>query len=484
MSFAKVAAKALVWTSLESFALSGLSLLSLLVFARLLSPTDFGVVAIALAIVQVLTVPVELLFHDALIQRTDLTPVHVNSAFTASVLLGSVLCAGCWLFGGVVEHVMGEPHLGSVLRWMSFSLIGMGFGSVLVAVQRRNLQFRSLALRSLVGRAGSAVIAIALAFMGFGLWSLVVQQVLLVCLSTLMLWILADERPQFGLSWPSTRELLGFGVFSTLYQLFAILIQRVFMVLVGGYLGSQTVGIFSLAFRGLDMLRDLLASAVAQIAMPLFSKLKDEYEQLCAAYDRSVQLTTLVTYPIFVGLSVCAEDVVSIAFGKNWTGAGPYFAVVALLNLQFFLRMYTAPLLRAVGKPLVPSADVVTQVIAIAALMFWFGKQSIDYAMLAWAARLLISSPVDFWMQKRFIGMSYRRQLAGAALPLLAAAVMACVVLSLKSWLPSTLPPLLRLVPMGVLGAAVYLAVIVVFDRARFQEFLNFVGHSIAARRG
>src|SRR5215510_4976627 len=102
------------------------------------------------------------------------------------------------------------------------------------------------------------------------------------------------------------------------------------MVLAGAYLGSASTGLLSVAFRGADMLRDLMCTAVYQIAMPLFSRLSDERESLFDAYNRSVQLTTLVTYPVFVGLAACADDVVSIAFGKNWLPAAPYFAIVCL----------------------------------------------------------------------------------------------------------------------------------------------------------
>ncbi|HEX5659968.1 MAG TPA: lipopolysaccharide biosynthesis protein, partial [Polyangiales bacterium] len=347
MGLAKVVAKALVWTSLESFALSGLSLISLIVFARLLSAEQFGVVAVALAIVQVLTVPVELTFHDALIQRADLSPAHVDSAFTTSLVLGCVLCAVCWLLGAQIEVWVGEPGVGSVLRWMSLSLVGSGLGSVLVAMQRRKLEYRSLAIRSVIGRGGSAVVALTLAVRGYGVWSLVVQQVLLVWLAALLLWVLADERPRLAWSWQPTRELLRFGVFSTSFQLIVILISRVYMVLVGSYLGAESAGLLSLSFRGIDMLRDLLAGAVSQIAMPLFSRLRETREQLYEAYDRSVELTTLVTYPLFIGLAVCAQEVITLAFGAHWQAATPYFAVIALLTLESFLRMYAPTMLQA-----------------------------------------------------------------------------------------------------------------------------------------
>ena len=482
MSLRQLVAKALVWTTLESFTLSGLSMLSLFIFARLLSHEAFGVAAIALAIVQLLTVPVELLFHDALVQRKELEPIHVNSAFAFSVVLGVGLSAMCWLGAGLVEQWMGTPGLGDVLKWMSLSLPGMGFGCILVAVQRRKLQFRAIALRSLIGRAGSAVVAISLAFMGYGVWALVAQQVLLVCLGTAMLWILADERPRFQFRWADTKSLLGFGVFSAGYQLIALAIQRVFMVMVGGYLGSAAAGLLSVAFRGADMLRDLLCTAVYQIAMPLFSRLSDDRESLFVAYNRAVQLTTFITFPVFVGLAVCADDAVLIAFGPDWISAAPYFAIVSLLGPLFFTRMYSVTLLRAVGKPAAPSVEVLVQTLTAAAFMVWFGRHSVMHAMGAWAARLLISAPVDIWLTRKVSGMSYARQLRGSGAPFVASVVMACVVLSVKTYLLDSAPALVRLAPLAIAGAVSYFVTIALINRDLLKQFIQLVAGSLPSR--
>jgi PST family polysaccharide transporter len=482
VSLARVAAKALVWTSLESFALSGLSLISLVVFARFLSAEEFGVAAVALAIVQGLTVPVELLFRDALIQRAALRDIDVNSAFTVSVVLGVSLCGGCWLFADLLERAFGEPHLGHVLKWMSLSLIGMGFGSVVVAMQRRKLEFRALALRSLLGRAGSAVVAVSMAFLGAGVWSLVVQQVLLVCLGTLTLWVLTAERPRFQLSWSAARELMAFGWSSTLYNGLFMAVPRVFMVMLGGYLGSASVGMLSLAFRGLDMLRDLLANALSQIAMPLFARIREDRETLVDAYHRSVQLTSLVAYPIFVGLAVCSDQVVSIVFGKQWQAATPYFASVALLTLPFFLRLYSPSLLTAIGKPSATVWQSATELAYVTIGMLLIGRGSLPIAVTVWATRLLFSVPVDIWMVKRWLGMDWNQQLRGAYVPALAAAAMGGAAFLVKTSLPRSLSPQLQIVPIALVGMASYVSILLLLDRELVKQFLGFVRQSIRAR--
>lgn len=486
VSLSKTVAKSLVWTSLESFALSGLSLISLFVFARLLNARDFGVTAIALAIVQVLTVPVELLFHDALIQRQELRPAHVNSAFTVSVLLGAALCGACWLAAPGVEGLLREPGLAPVLRYMSLSLPAMGFASVVMAMQRRNMHFRSLALRSLIGRAGSAVIALGLAFSGAGLWSLVVQQVLLVALGTLMLWVLAtpEERPHFFFEWQAVRDLIGFGVASTAMQLAAMLMQRVFMIMVGGFLGSESAGRLSIAFRGLDMLRDLLTGAVSQIAMPVFSRLKSDPQAVTQAYNRGTELTTLVTFPIFVGLAVCAPEVVSLAFGSQWTAAVPYFAVVALMTLPFFTRMYATAVLKALGYPFAPTVQFLVETAYVLLAMLAFGRQSLVLAMTAWVSRLAIGLPIDFGFLRKYGGMAVREQLRGVGAPLAASAVMGCVVLVLSHSIPGLQQPALRLIPKVAAGALTYVGLLWVIDRPQLSRLAVLVGQSLQARRG
>jgi O-antigen/teichoic acid export membrane protein len=482
LGLAKVVAKALVWTSLESFALSGLSLISLVIFARLLSAEQFGVVAVALAIVQVLAVPVELMFHDALIQRAEVEAVHVDSAFTVSVLLGSALCGACWLLADLAARWMGDPQLADVLRWMSFSLVGSGFGSVLVAVQRRKLQFRSLALRSMIGRAGSALIALTMAFMGAGLWSLVAQQVLLVCLATAMLWLLAEERPRFRFAWQPTRELLRFGLFSTLYQLLVIFTSRIFMVLVGVFLGSESAGLLSIAFRGLDMLRDLLIGAVSQIAMPLFSRLRESGEVLFDAYTRSIQLTTLCAFPVFVGLAVCAEEVVTVAFGPQWLGAAPYFVLIALLCLETFLRMYGATMVQALGRPGMVSLEIAAQAAFVVVGMYLVGRSSAFHALGVWSARLLVSVPIDMWVQRRVTGMGFTQQLRGAGVPTLAALAMGGVVVLVKYQLLASLSPQLRLWPLALVGLLSYAGAVWAIDRSVVLQLSSFVGQTLRRR--
>jgi PST family polysaccharide transporter len=482
MDLRKAAAKALAWTTLESAALSGLSLVSLLVLSRYLSPREFGVAAIALGIVQLMNVPVEVLFHDVLIRNDKATESHFNSAFSATLVLGLLLSGSCWLFADGLARKMGEPVLGTVLPWMSLSLIGMAFGSTLMADQRRKLHFRALALRSLVGRATAAIVAIAMAVRGYGVWALVAQQVLLVSLGSATLWIASEWRPKLRFQLSDIRELLGFGLHSTLSTFLGLAVQRVFLLLVGGYMGSYVVGCFSLVFRVTDMLRDLLAGAVSQLALPLFARVQNDRTRLAQVYTQALRLTFFATCPIFVLVACCAHDIVAVGFGQKWTQVEIYLSISALLSLPFFARLYTGPMFRAVGRAGLPNVALTLQVAYLSIAMMAFGRYAPVYAMAVWVARVLVCTPIDVWLLKRATGMTAMQQSAGTLHPLIAAAGMAVLVVAVGQEQLQTLPAMTRLFVEGVIGITSYVCLMLLMERTLTKQFFSFLRQASALR--
>src|SRR3712207_691146 len=141
------AARSLLWTALESGGMSGLSVAALVVFGWTLTPAELGIGALAFSVVQLVNLPVELLFHDALIQRREATLRHLNTAFTTSLLLGVALSALCWWASNPLAALVGDPRVAPALQWMSLYLPAVGATSALVSWHQRAFGFRILALR-------------------------------------------------------------------------------------------------------------------------------------------------------------------------------------------------------------------------------------------------------------------------------------------------------------------------------------------------
>lgn len=481
MELRKVAARALAWTTLESAALSGLSFITLLVLSHFLSPKEFGVAAIALGVVQLLNVPVEVLFHDALVRSDTATESHFDSAFSFTCVLSVILCGGCWLLSGWFADRMDMPELATVLPWMSVSLIGMALGSILMADQRRKLQFRALALRSLIGRGIAAAVAITMAIRGYGVWALVAQQVLLVSLGSMTLWIASSWRPKLRFRVADVRELLAFGLHSTLTTFLGLATQRVFLLMVGGYLGSYIVGCFSLVFRATDMLRDLLAGAVSQLALPLFSRVQSDYSRLVGVYSQALRLTFFVACPIFVLLAACASDVVRLAFGEKWLAVPVYLSISAALALPFFARIYSGPMFRAVGRADLPNVALGIQIGYLALAMAVFGRFGAAYAMIVWASRVFVTTPIDVWLLRRATGMRVAQQFAGTRDPLIASIAMTILV-TVANWQLQGLPVISRLSIAIAVGATCYLGCMLLFERALTRQLFGFLRQASSLR--
>lgn len=468
--------KSLVWTSLESFGVSGISLISIVVYARFLTPSELGIAAIALSVVQLVNIPVEVLFHDALVQRKESTERHFDTAFTVSVLLGLLLMGGCWFGAEWFSHVMKTPAVAPVLQGMSLSLPFLGFASALIARQRRAMEFRPLAIRSVAGRTLGGIAGIVLAIAGAGVWSLVAQQVLTVTFSTIFLWILTTNRMRFRIHWSDCRELISFGLFPTLFTFLGVSIQRIYMLMVGAFFGSHIVGYFDLAFRIVNTSRDLFFGAVSQLSLPMFARLQEHRQSLTTAYFSATQFTSAFMFPLFVGLAVSSSELVTLVFGARWQEAVPIVTTLAVLTVHFFARMYSAPMMNAAGRPSFPIYAMVLQVVFVVFGMLFIGRASFHWAIVIWVARLAVSIPVDMVMLKRATRLGLRDQIRGLPVLLLCTAGMSLAVLAVKYWLALAWPISARLTLMVGVGALVYPVLLWLIDPALVRRVLVLTG--------
>ena len=477
-------ARAARWALLESAGLSGLSLLCLVVISRYLDATALGIAAVALGIVQILVAIVERLFHDPIVQQPALGTAERDTAFTATLLLGVVLSLACAALGPWLAERLAAPQAGPVLQWMGLSVVAMGLGSVLTALHRRELALRPLALRSLAARSLSALAAITLAVAGAGVWSLVVQQVLIVGLASVALWLFsALPRPRLGWDGRALRTLLRTGLPTTALLLVYVATPRVFVVLVGSLLGAPVAGHFSLAQRTVDMLRDLVGGAASQLALPTFAKVERDGGDRRRTLIAAVRLTTALMFPLFAGLAALAPELVETAFGAAWLPAAPYVALLALLCGHFFARMFVSPLLTAVGRPTLMLGSALLQLGFVTGAMLAFGAHSPAVAAAIWAGRLVVSLPLDMWLCRRATGIGPLDQWRGAGSPALAALAMAALLWLLARALQPSLDAPLRLLLLAPLGALLYAALLWLIDRGLLREVVGFARSAVERRQ-
>jgi PST family polysaccharide transporter len=468
-------ANSMAWSLLENGGLALISFVSLIVYLRILSVADFGIFSTALALIELLGVLVTMLFHNALVQRPDATGLHFNTAFTATMALSVIMALGCWAMAPAFAAWIHQPNAVRVLEWMSLIFPCQAASATLVAEQRRHFAFRTLALRSLIGRLLGGGIGIAAAILGAGLWSLVLQQILIAAIGSFVLWLMADRKPRLQFRYGEFKQLFGFGVLSVSGVFLSISTRRVFTLMATSFLGVEAAGFLNLSFRVVDMFWTIAATAVAQVALPLLSGLQFEPARLKRAYQASTQFSCLAIYPCFVGLASVAPDVVELLFGHRWQPSAPYITVLGFLVLLQAPRMAFTPLLTALGKPKDSLMGQLAELLFMLAAVWWSRVPSLAWAIGVWAASEAVLFVVSGWMLRRVTAYTLLDQFAGVTKPLLASLIMAAVVMKSGMALPPELGTVLRLTVLIPLGVATFSGAILLLDRKLVKSFLEFV---------
>lgn len=452
----KRATVAVAWASLEAFAARALSFLFVLVLARLLDPSDFGVVALATVFVTVLKKGVNTGFTFSLVQCPKATDIHLNTTFWAGLIVafcGAVGVASIALFGSGFVETRGVDQL---LPWLSSILVVSSLSIVQRSWLTRNFRFRPLAIKSVLGIVSGGVIALIMAWKGLGLWSLVVQQIVTAVVECFVLWRAVAWRPKFVFSWKVFRELFSFGKFVTASSLVSGIAHRSDLFVIGYFLGLTEVGIYVMAQRLLQLGREVLTQAAQQVAFPTFSRLQEEPERMRWAFHEGVRLTSMLTFPSFIGLACLAPEVTLVLFGEKWAPAIPIVRILAVAGLVQSMVHLNGAIVLAKGRPqwwlLLVIFYAVVNVFALMAGARW-GLLGVAVAL---AIREYALYPLSLMLVLRLCGGRLRRYLDAVWAPLIASLMMATIVITAKAVVGPHLPGWLDLVTYVFLGCTSY----------------------------
>jgi PST family polysaccharide transporter len=358
---------------------------------------------------------------------------------------------------------------------MGFTFPCMALSATIVARQRREFGFKALAVRSMAGRVLGGVAAMVAAFYGAGVWSLVFQQVVTALVGSIALWLTCDHLPRLRFRFKEFKQLLTFGLFSLGGVFLAFSIKRLFTIFAGLLLGVATAGYLNLGFRVVDVLWSLSATAVSQVSLPMLAGLQKDPARMKRAYQRSVEYACLLLQPCFVGIAVVAPELVTVVFGRHWTPVAPCVAALALLAVVQSPRLFTTPVLTAVGRPRDPLVGVAIELVFMLTMIGVFGLHSLMWATALWIVSECTQIPVTAWMLRRATGFDLVDQFGGVVTPLLASLTLACCVLAARRLLPADLGVEPRLAILIMVGAAAYLIALVLLNRRLVSTFLEFV---------
>jgi O-antigen/teichoic acid export membrane protein len=338
------------WATAETWARQVALFAVFVVLARQLSPEALGLGALALVIPTILGVPVTQGVPEALIQRQELRRDHLDSAFWFLVLAGVAITVVIWGIAGLVAGVFGEPQLERLVRAGSFIVAIQSLGSVPTAILKRELKFKVLAVRTMLGTVVGGAIGIAMALSGSGVWSIVAMQVAKTAVETAVLFLGSAWRPRLSYNHASCCELLPFSGPITAHALWMYVNDELPKVILGIVLGPAAVGLYSFSRRPLEFLTQSFLSPLTNLAFPVIAHVQTEPAKIERFFDAGVRLSAIASFPVFVGFAAIAPEAIPAIFGEQWLSAVSAVQIFMLLGLMRSVESLCALTILALGR--------------------------------------------------------------------------------------------------------------------------------------
>lgn len=424
--------------------------------ARLVGPEWFGLLALGVVYVSFVEIFVTQGFGTALIQRRDLEDGHLDAAFWITMTMAGALMLTTLLLADWVASIFREPRLASILRWLSLSLLLAGLSAVPRAVLTREMKFRPLAARSLLATLTGGIIGLAMAWQGFGVWSLVAQQLSSAAVTTAVLWWATTWRPSFPPSRHHIRDLYGFATTITGENLLWFATNRTDQTVIALGFGAAALGPYALANRCVQLTMDAVATPVQVVALPAFSRIQAERDRVHSAFYRLTETLAAVALPTFCGIAVLAPTLVPVLFGPRWTASVSLLRALAVSGILYIPVSFVHPLTLALGKPRIALILSVCQTLLTIGLCLLAMRWSPLAVAGAVACSMAIGLTVGLTVCRRLTGISIL--MLGSCLwaPALASTIMSTAVLGFQHFARERLGDLLTVAGGVVLGASIY----------------------------
>lgn len=444
------------------------------ILARILAKSDFGLVAVAVVAINYLSVLKDLGLGVALIQRRGDVKEAANTVFTLNLFIGVFLFAVVIPLAPLVAAYFREPEVVPVLRWMGVSFIINALGSVHTNWLVRDLDYRRKLVPELGGALLKGVFSIGMAYLGYGVWSLVFGQIAGAVASVILVWIVLPWRPRLTIDRKVAGSFMKFGTSVTLVDVITQITDNLDYIIVGRMFGLVPLSIYTIAYRLPEMLLIGNLWVMGGVVFPAFSSIQDRPEELRRGFLASVRLVELLAVPVCLGLLIAAEPIVRVVFGDQWLEAIPVLRVLAVYAWVYSLGYHVGGFYKAIGRPdILLKLSILTLVIIIPSLLI--GAQfGIIGVAIGHLVAVLIRRVISLGLATRLVNVSLMQIFRELKPALLGALVMAPVVL-LVSYLTADFNPFLQLALIVPAGAISYLGVLWWIEKENLVRILRMV---------
>lgn len=443
-----------------------------IVLARILSPEDYGTIALVTVFTTILQVFVDSGLGTALIQKKDADDLDFSSVFYFNAALCLILYTGIFAAAPFIAKFYDDFVLVPIIRVISLTIVVAGLKNVQQAYVSRNMQFKRFFFSTIGGTIFSAILGIVLANTGFGVWALVAQQLSNVTIDTLILWVTVKWRPKKMFSWSRLRGLLSYGWRLLVSALLDTGYNSLRNLIIGRVYSKSDLAFYDQGDKFPKAIVTNINTSIDSVLLPSMASEQDTPQRVKAMTRRAIKTSTYIMAPLMMGLAFCAEPIVTLMLTEKWLPCVPFLRIFCITYM--FWPIHTANLnaIKAMGhSDCFLKLEIIKTAICLAVLLVSvrFGVMAIAYSALLTS---VMSQIVNAWPNKKLLQYGYLEQVRDFAPGILLAVGMGvCVyVISFLS-----LPTIVVLAIQIILGAVIYIGASAILKLEEFKYLLEMV---------
>ena len=475
MSIGKEVSKSIRWMAGMRFFSQIFTWAATLIVIRLLSPEDYGLFAFAAVVIGLLDILDDMGLASAIVKKKELTDKYVEQIFGMMIIFNIGFYALLYTSAPLVSGFYEDIRLETIIEVLGLQVLIRTFFYIPNAMMRRDMDFRRISLIQFVAVVGQSITILVLAYKGFGVWSLVYGSLVATLVQTLGSMMVSGYLCKPNFSFKGAGEALSFGGLITVHRVLYYIYNSADAAIMGKMVGQRALGFYSVAMQISCMPIDKFMMILNEVGFSAFSTIQDDQQKMNELLRKAVRLLALLVFPVFLGMSCTAPELVAVLLGEKWMPvAVPLQIVSAVMALK--MMNITDPLLFAMGRP-----DIGVKALAIGCVImptaFYIGA---GWGLVGISLAWLIAYPPYFYISMRIvlstIGIKFGTYVREFAYPALFSGIMyAMVTLAREIISPHIGNTALELIMLIFVGAVTYVALVLAFQRDTVMQLYSMI---------
>lgn len=361
------ATKGFLWNSIENFSNQGISFLFTIILARILVPSDYGIVAMMSIFFSIAQTIVNCGFSTALIRKKDRTDEDMNTCFYFNIIVSLICYFLLFLTSPYIVNFYNQPILESLVKVAGIEVIINSFSLIQTTIFTIKIDFKTTAKITLASNILAGAWAIGLAYKGYGVWALVWKEIISSIVRMFLLWFASSWRPRWVFSWDSFHYLFGFGSKLSASYLIGTIYENIYPLVIGKFYSSAQLGNYSRALGWAQLPSSNVTSIIQRVTFPILSEMQDDDERLQINYRRLLRTSVFIIFPIMIGLAAIASPLIQLVLTPKWNGCIIYLQIICFALMWYPIHAINLNLLQVKGRSdLFLRLEIIKKIIGVA----------------------------------------------------------------------------------------------------------------------